>query len=146
MEYPKIIKGVKTSYTGQENPDVEIPIEDIASFETYHETWRNGLQIRVNIKDELVTKYKWEGKYYDSEKHTYNPFFQGKYDFKSFKIRNKDMPKFRKELMVELQKTPVMKITTGINAGTPIAMSHTFCKKEIRLDNKISETEQFRSI
>jgi hypothetical protein len=124
MEFPSIIKGVWNSYEIGEKKEAIIPIGDISKFSLSHLVDKNGLQIRGHIKSELIEQYN----------YSYTQIIkEGKYNIhqKTFSIRAKDMPKFRKELFKELMKTPTITITTGINAGTPAAQSYTFSKKEL---------------
>lgn len=146
MEFPQKIKGVWQSYSG-ECSDAEVPIEDIEKFTLSHESYRNGLQLRAYIKNELIDKIDSDyisvvgsGKYRRYQTH--------------FTIRGKDMPKFRKLLYIELMKTPTIVVKTGINAGTPAAMSFEIRKKELspaqsvrqryRENGKYSKMDDFR--
>jgi hypothetical protein len=126
MNFPPIIDGVWWTYCIGNNTNAHVPIEDIDHFELKHKSGCNGLQVTAVIKKELIDKWN----------SSYNKIItKGKYELhqQSFTIRNKDMPKFRKELYDELMKTPTITTTHGINAGTPIAQSWTINKKELKV-------------
>lgn len=143
LEFPKTIKGTTQSYgiiekgkTEADYPNclIEVPIDDIQSFELVHETFKNGLQLRANIKPELVDRWnRGLGEYGDWEKRKYTKSW--------FTIRTKDEPKLSKQLRKILMESKTIIVHSGINAGTPIAQSYTYGKKELTIE-KIQESSQ----
>lgn len=142
INFPKTIKGTIQPYgiipkdksvLDYTNTDVEVPLEDIESFTLVHETDRNGLQLRANFKKELISCWNGRlGQYGEFEKKKYNNHY--------FTIRAKDEPKLSKLLRKELMTSKTIVIRTGINAGTPIARSYTYSKKELKTDKLLSES------
>lgn len=103
-------------------------LEDVEKYQQYHETYQNGTKIRAVIKKELCT--------FQSDYHPDRDefgFVRKKYGLnETFQILGKEFPLFRKHIMKLIKEQGEFKSTThGINAGTPIAQSWTFKRKEL---------------
>lgn len=104
----------------------KLPFElsDIEKYVRHHETNHNGTFIVALAKKELCDE--WNYTYTQKTR-------EGKYPIKSaWKILGKDYPKFRAFLVKMLtQKENFKSTTSGINAGTPIAMRYTYNRYEL---------------
>ena len=143
MEIPKKIICSNQAYNIGSSQTVSIPINDIYKFKLFHKSGCNGTQIQVVIKPELLTSMKSikkeNGKYDIENKDEYG-IFRRKYDMGLPLLRNKDMPKFVRQLRKLFQKKKVLSETKGLNPGTRYVKIYTQSWKEITIE-ELKEVE-----